>query len=328
MNRLIRGGYCKLKYIVDINWENLENICGYSVYSPDFLQKEEEGLIVIANAQAEQQEEIRKQLKRYGIGEDRIICCNQVLKAGGEEQSVSAGKEDKERIVSYSNPLDREDIILYHVLHDESDIYYIDVGSADPISCSVTKLLYDVKKAHGINIEPQKNMYELTQKQRSRDINLCVGIGRDMGTAIFYLQNGLSTIIKENAHKDQCNKEEIEIVTLEYICNQYLPKGHAITFLKIDVEGAEESVLRGMNFQRYRPWIVVMESTLPCTMMPCYETWEHILLDNKYHFVYSYGVNRYYVANERAELDSRFINMEDICNEYNVYSVTLERLYK
>jgi len=36
-----------------------------------------------------------------------------------------------------------------------------------------------------------------------------------------------------------------------------------IHFLKIDVQGSESDVLRGCDFVRYRPWIVVIEATEP-----------------------------------------------------------------
>ena len=48
-----------------------------------------------------------------------------------------------------------EDIILYAIIGDVSDGFYIDVGAYDPVDISVTKYFYD-KGWHGINIEPLK----------------------------------------------------------------------------------------------------------------------------------------------------------------------------
>ena len=96
-------------------------------------------------------------------------------------------------------------------------------------------------------------------------------------------------------------------------------RGGGISFLKIDVEGAEEGVLNGADFVRYRPWIVVMESTRPNTDVPSYMEWEQILLSQQYHFAFSYGVNRYYVADEKKELDERFLSPQELRKLYRIY---------
>lgn len=227
---------------------------------------------------------------------------------------------DKERIVSFSQRGNMEDVILYHILRDVDLVFYIDVGSNHPVYDSVTKLLYDTKGAHGINIEPQKNLWTITEKERERDINLCMGVGAESGTATFYVQGQLSTIVEENAQDGKCSVERIEMTTLAEICRQYVPKGQEITLLKVDVEGAEEAVLRGADFKKYRPWIIEVESTLPNSMVYCYEEWEPILLGQGYHFVYSYGVNRYYVADEKRELDSHFVSVAELYERYDIFT--------
>lgn len=227
-----------------------------------------------------------------------------------------------EDLVSYSNPYDKEDLILYHALHEIDDIFYIDVGSNDPILYSVTKLLYDMKGARGINIDPQKELIEKTRKQRRRDISLCVGVGDKAGRMELYLQGGLSTVIAENV-KDWKNiqTETMTLTTLSEICRQNISDHQEISFLKIDVEGFEKEALMGADFTKYRPWIVIMESTKPCSLDYSYDTWEDILFKNRYHFVKEYGVNRYYVADEKREFDHRFIPIEDLEDLYNIYQV-------
>ncbi len=89
-----------------------------------------------------------------------------------------------------------------------------------------------------------------------------------------------------------------------------------ISFLKIDVEGMERDVLLGMDFENYRPKILVIESTLPCTEIANYEEWEDIVLTSNYHFAYMHGVNRYYVADEWSELDEKFEPWEMIAGKY------------
>lgn len=47
----------------------------------------------------------------------------------------------KKRIISYAKSL--EDVILYHVLKDEGELFYIDCGANDEANLSVTKFLND-----------------------------------------------------------------------------------------------------------------------------------------------------------------------------------------
>ncbi|MHB1316568.1 MAG: FkbM family methyltransferase, partial [Minisyncoccota bacterium] len=56
---------------------------------------------------------------------------------------------------------------------------YIDIGAFHPKNLNNT-LLFFKKGSHGINIEPNEEMYKLFQKQRRGDINLNVGVGEKM----------------------------------------------------------------------------------------------------------------------------------------------------
>ena len=245
--------------------------------------------------------QIKEQLLQYGITDCKVY------------------RAEKEVIVSYSHPYDREDLILFHVLKNDKEIFYIDVGSSNPIVYSVTKLLYDQRGAHGINIEPQAELAELTREQRTRDITICAGVGQKTERKRLYLQGGLSTVVDENVRCETSDYQEIPIFKLADLCEMLIPAGRHISFLKIDVEGFEREVLLGTDFSRWRPQIVVMESTKPNSDVFIHEKWEEILTQNNYHYVKTYGVNRYYVANECAELDTRFIPMQDILSLYDVY---------
>lgn len=248
--------------------------------------------------------EISTQLEQHGINDYRVY-----------------EPDMKEIVISYSGDLDREDLILFHALHDVSGIFYIDVGSNDPSVCSVTKLFYDQKNAHGINIDPIYELMEKTRKYRTKDINICAGVGDKDDSMTLYMNGGLSTLVEANANEEQRITREIKIVTLKNICNQFISRNQDIHFLKIDVEGFEKQVLMGMDFLKYRPWIVVMESTKPCTLDFIHDEWEYILLENNYHYVMTCGVNRYYVANERSDFDERFIPIEEIRMLYDIFEI-------
>lgn len=231
---------------------------------------------------------------------------------------------EKERLFSCSYAQDMEDVILYNVLYNEKDIFYIDIGSNDPVVGSVTKLLYEMKNAHGINVEPQKRLVELTNRERPRDINLCVGVGDKNERKTLFLQDARSTLIENNRIEENCPTENINVVTLAQICAQYVPETQKISFLKIDVEGYERQVLLGADLKKYRPEIILVEATEPETMDSNFEKWEPILFQNHYHFVFTHGVNRYYVVDERKELDEKFLDIEALKHIYRVYHVSFE----
>ena len=79
--------------------------------------------------------------------------------------------------------------------------------------------------------------------------------------------------------------------------------GQEVHFLKVDVEGWEEAVLLGNDWSINRPWIVLVEATLPLSAMESFQGWEPILLNAGYEFAFADGLNRFYVSKEReAEL--------------------------
>ncbi|HOO50534.1 MAG TPA: FkbM family methyltransferase, partial [Alphaproteobacteria bacterium] len=79
-----------------------------------------------------------------------------------------------------------------------------------------------------------------------------------------------------------------------------------IHFINIDVEGAEKDVLQGLDLTNLRPWIIVIESTLPNTQVENHSNWEELLTISDYEFVYFDGLNRFYIAREQSYLKTAF----------------------
>ncbi|MDR1457820.1 MAG: FkbM family methyltransferase [Puniceicoccales bacterium] len=218
-------------------------------------------------------------------------------------------------LVSYAQVF--EDIILYDVLGDVEDGFYIDVGANHPIEDSVTKFFYE-EGYRGINIEPLLHEYDMLKQDRPRDINLCVCAGAENGELALYERGGLSTLDVNIANKWDIvpSPRKVKIIPLSWICKEYCPKGQEIQFCKIDVEGFEREVLLGFDFQNFRPKIFLIEATEPCTMIPTEQKWEEILLNNGYEFAYQYGVNRYYVDSRFPDLKEKFVGMGKIMDKY------------
>ena len=199
-----------------------------------------------------------------------------------------------------------EDVMLWRALKYVKSGFYIDVGAAWPDEHSVTKAFYD-RGWRGINIEPNPVHHASLVKRRTRDINLQLAIGEDAGQLTMNLvgDTGLSTLDTSIAdqHKDGgwgIVQQTVSVDTLASVCLQHLPSGQEVHFLKVDVEGFEEQVLRSNNWKEFRPWIVLVEATLPMTQQESFEGWEPMMLGADYLFAYADGLNRYYVAKEHS----------------------------
>ena len=205
-----------------------------------------------------------------------------------------------------------EDVMLRRALKDVDKGFYIDVGANDPVVDSVTKAFYDAGW-RGINIEPVSEWFEKLQQDRPDDTNLQLAVGARKGKINFYEVSGtgLSTsnksIAKQHAQEQgfESKRKKVPVVRLTTICEQY---SHSdIHFLKIDVEGAEKSVLQGFDLKKFRPWIIMVESTLPGTQIEKHEGWEPILLAADYEYIKFDGLNRIYVAKEHKKITNSLI---------------------
>jgi FkbM family methyltransferase len=207
--------------------------------------------------------------------------------------------------LSYSQNF--EDVLLWRALGHVKNGFYIDVGANDPELHSVTKAFYDAGW-WGINIEPMPSYHHVFAEQRPRDINLTVAAGDAEGTITLFevpSMNGWASTDRAvaDAHRAdgyEVTETDVPLRLLKDICAEHV-RGD-IHFLKIDVEGFEEAVLRGMDFARWRPWILVIEATLPNSRATNHDTWEALVTGHDYRFAYFDGLNRYYVAAEHAEL--------------------------
>ena len=207
--------------------------------------------------------------------------------------------------VSYAQ--NYEDVMLWRALKHVSEGFYIDVGAAWPESASVTKAFYD-RNWRGVNIEPNPDMWRLLVADRPRDINLRLALSDRSGHENFYIVEnaGLSTLMRDVVAQHEANglrttRDRVEVSTLADVWQQNVGS-RDVHFLKIDVEGAERQVLRGNDWSSCRPWIIVVEATLPMTQVSSYEDWESIILRSNYRMAYDDGLNRFYVADERQDI--------------------------
>ncbi len=212
------------------------------------------------------------------------------------------------RFISYAQNF--EDVMLWRALKHVKNGTYVDVGANDPSEDSVTKAFYD-RGWSGINIEPLYSHFVDLNRARPRDTNLRCAAGEQSGELNLWECDvrGWSTadpvVIAQHEATGHVGKfHRVAVRTLSSILDRH-SRGD-IHFLKIDVEGFEQAVIRGMDFSRHRPWILVIESTRPNAPDEQHEDWEKIVLNNDYLPVYFDGLNRFYLAQEHHELAQHF----------------------
>jgi FkbM family methyltransferase len=202
-----------------------------------------------------------------------------------------------------------EDVVLWRALQQIEKGFYVDVGAQDPDVESVTRAFYE-RGWSGINIEPVEDYYKKLVQVRSRDINLKVAAGRALGicTLHSFVGSGLSTLDLEVSARHQAagltpQETLVPVLTLNKILED--AAASTIHFLKIDVEGAEGEVLEGIDLERVRPWIIVVEATEPNIAQTARDKWEGMVTNRGYSFAYFDGLNCFYIADEVSELKER-----------------------
>jgi FkbM family methyltransferase len=211
-------------------------------------------------------------------------------------------------IISYAQNF--EDVMLWRALKHVKRGFYIDIGAQDPMIDSVSLAFYE-RGWRGIHVEPTAHYANLLRKSRPDEIVIQAAVGSDSGVLTFFEfpETGLSTSDRQIAEKHveagfQMSELIVPCSTLAHIFSQCTESD--VHWLKIDVEGYERHVLEGWQRVSTRPWIVVVESTLPLSQIDSYQEWEALILDRGYRFVYFDGLNRFYISDAHLELLDKF----------------------
>ncbi|HIG28368.1 MAG TPA: FkbM family methyltransferase [Verrucomicrobiales bacterium] len=178
-----------------------------------------------------------------------------------------------------------EDLLIQFIFKTmkRSDLRYLDIGAHDPVKFNNTFGLY--RAGHrGVCIEPNPELSRRFKSIRRGDTCLNIGIGETRESAMdFYVMSRttLSTFSKEEAERVASfgkNKiEKVVSVPVEPI-REILDKHFQSPpdFVSIDVEGMDEVVLNGFDFDQCRPTVFCIE-TLTFTEDNQEQKQEHII---------------------------------------------------
>lgn len=202
--------------------------------------------------------------------------------------------------------------MIQRALADVAQGFYVDVGASAPIEDSNTYGLYR-RGWRGVCVEPL-DYGAMWRKARPDDVFVNAAVGAAAGELTLHVFNQSQQISTASASVQALWQERavaadesrtVPVRTLTQVLDQHAA-GRVIHLLSVDVEGMEREVLAGLDWQRYRPWLVVVEAVKPGVPEPSHHEWEPLVLQAGYQRVHFDGVNRFYLAHEQLHLRGRF----------------------
>jgi FkbM family methyltransferase len=166
-----------------------------------------------------------------------------------------------------------EDLILENVFEFLAIAHptYIDIGAFDPISGNNTYRFYQAG-SRGVLVEPNPALLPKLRRARPNDTVLEIGIGAraEDEEADYYLIAGdgqLNTFSKEELDRLQVSMRgnaltgivKRKLVNINKVLAQYFPKT-APDLFSTDTEGYDLTILRSLDFERFRPRVFCVET--------------------------------------------------------------------
>lgn len=189
-------------------------------------------------------------------------------------QRATSPSADADGVLSFAQS--GEDLIANFIFHYLSipRITYMDVGAHDPVKINNTYFFYR-GGFRGVLVEPNVEMCKLLRAVRPADTTLEAGIGVTAARqADYYVMtdSAWNTFSKEEAeHMTRATGGGIKVqrvIKMPLVeINDVMAKhfGGAPTFLSIDAEGLHLAILKTIDFTRFRPAVICVETLVAGT---------------------------------------------------------------
>jgi len=179
---------------------------------------------------------------------------------------------------------DKQDEFLEtNIFKGHKDGYFVDVGAHDGKDINNTLYFEENNNWKGINIEPIKTVYDRLSKNRPNCININCAIDEKDGEAEFIYNKGYTEMISGlKAHYDirhyhrlynensnfgsTTETTNVQTRRLDSIFQEY--NIDHVNYLSIDVEGAEFSVIKSINFDKVFIDVIGFENNYNDTSIP------------------------------------------------------------
>lgn len=186
-----------------------------------------------------------------------------------------------------------EDVILRKYFPKKYKGFFVDVGCFHPVKYNNTYWFYK-RGWRGINLDIDQIKIDGFNIVRPGDTNISVAVSNEEGTVTYY-SNGfytptvtLSKDFTDDRTPDKLSQyvaKTTQACPLTAIIDDTKYKDRRIDILSVDVEGHDIHVLRSLDFERYAPKLIAVESQLddfPGIQQS--ETYQ-FLMSKGYHFI-------------------------------------------
>jgi FkbM family methyltransferase len=163
-----------------------------------------------------------------------------------------------------------EDVIIAFLLDQELHVEaptYLDIGAHHPTRLSNTYLFYE-RGCRGVLVEPDPVLFTEIQRVRKKDVclNVGVGLGEARDAELFVMSAPtLNTFVREEAERVAAmgvhrieKVVKVPLVPPNQILAEHFQRGPDI--LSLDVEGLDLQILQSIDYDRFRPTVICVET--------------------------------------------------------------------
>jgi FkbM family methyltransferase len=166
--------------------------------------------------------------------------------------------------VSYAQ--EGEDLLLARIFLNQTRGYYIDIGAHHPTRFSNTYWAYR-QGWSGLAIDAAPGFGDEFRNVRSRDVAIEVAVSEVRGEQQLFVfdesalnTSNLSRLASVEASSDFSSRAvSVQALPMGEILDNCVPPGQVIDLMSIDIEGSESVALRGIDWDRYKPRVLVVE---------------------------------------------------------------------
>ncbi len=156
----------------------------------------------------------------------------------------------------------RQDEAIFSLLGNKTDGIFVDLAANDAVQLSNT---YSLEKHHGwkgVCIEPNPlYWYNLTHfRPHCHIVGAVVGSQRNQDVPFYFQAGDHGGIVGfDNGPKFTKDSRTAYTVTLREVLQRYIPSNNHIDYLSLDVEGAEEFILKDFPLDEYKIQLLTVE---------------------------------------------------------------------
>lgn len=170
-----------------------------------------------------------------------------------------------------------EDLILAGLLpyFGVANPSYLDIGAHEPIRGSNTYLFSGPGRGRGVLVEPNVDLSDKIRRVRPSDTLLVAGIGVDeTPEADYYVMsaNGVNTFDKAQVEMMERTTDlrlvrvvKMPLLNINKVIAEHFG-GAAPDFISIDIEGLDLAVLKTLDYARFRPKFICVETVIFATL--------------------------------------------------------------